>query len=94
MRNEDALRRIVKKEVTTVLREDLARGIPDFVLRQVASDTGEALKRHLKRHIQMSSTDPAKQRQMYAAANVAVEELEEALKDLLEDKLQRFLRST
>ena len=87
------LKRVVAREVAAVLKEDLARGIPDFALSEVASDASEGLKRHLKKYIQLNSSDPVKQRQMYVAANQVLRDLEKDMKDLMEDKLQAFLRS-
>jgi hypothetical protein len=88
------LRKIVSQEVKTVLKEDYARGIPDFALSQVSADAVEGLKRHLKKHIQQTSGDPAKQRQMLAASNEVLGELEVEIKQLLEDKLLKFIRNS
>jgi hypothetical protein len=88
------LRRLVVEEIRTVLAEDYARGIPDFALSQVASDAAEGLKRHLKRHIQITASDSVRQREMLAAANEVLEEIEEDIKKVLEDKMLQFIRST
>ena len=93
MKDSD-LRRIISEEVRHVLSEDYARGIPDFALSQVASEATEGLKRHLKRHIQQTAHDSLKQRQMLAAANDVLEELEVKLKEVMEDKLLQFVRAT
>jgi hypothetical protein len=88
------LREVIAEEVRSSLREDYARGIPDFALSQVASETTESLKRLLKRNIQMTAQDPVRQRQMLAAANDVLEELEVEIKQLLEEKLLKYARST
>lgn len=87
-----ALKKLIESEVKSVLAEDYARGIPDFALTQVAAEASNSLKRHLQRHIQQVAQDPMKQRQMLGAANVTLEELEAELKELLEDKLAKFIR--
>ena len=84
----------VSQQVKKVLREDYARGIPDFALSDIASEAAEGLKRHLRRYIQTNSPDPVKQRQMLAAANQVLRELEKDLKDKMEDKLLQFVRMT
>lgn len=86
------LREFVSKEVSNLLGEDYARGIPDFAFSQVASDSVEGLKRHLRRHITQVAQDPMKQRQMLAAANEVLAELEKEIKELLEDKMLKFNR--
>lgn len=88
------LRRLIAHETIHALNENYARGIPDFALSQVASSTVENMKQHLKRHINQMSADPSKQRQMLAAANLVLEELEVDVKQLLENKLLDFLRKT
>lgn len=89
------LRKIISEEVRSVLNEsDLARGIPDFVLSQVASDAAESMKMHLKRHISQVAQDPSKQRQMLSAAAVVLKELEDDMRELLQNKLESFLRRT
>ena len=93
-RDIDTLRGIVKYEVGSLLKEDLARGIPDFVLSQISSDAAESMKQHLRRHITQVAQDPSKQRQMLGAANVVLEELEEEMIELLRNKLDGFLRRT
>jgi len=94
MKNQQALKKVIAAEVKSVLKEDYARGIPDFALSQVASDASEGLKRHLRRHINQMSGDPVRHRQMLVAANEVLRELEKDMKDLLEDKLMKFMRST
>lgn len=90
MNEKEAIRKIIAHEIKALLKEDLVRGIPDFVLSQVASDTTENMKRHLRRFINQSSSDPTKQRQMLSAANEMLEELEKEIKELLEEKLMSF----
>jgi hypothetical protein len=88
------LDQIVVENSEKNLNEDYARGIPDFALSQVASDTAEELKRLLKMHITQSTRDPSEQRRKLSAASVVLDELEEEIKEKLEDKLLQFLRST
>jgi hypothetical protein len=93
MKKQEALKKVIASEVKSVLKEDYARGIPDFAISQVAADATEGLKRHLRKHISQMASDPAKQRQMLAAANAVLRETEAEMKELLEEKLLKFVRS-
>jgi hypothetical protein len=92
--DDKALRRLVTESIQEFLKEDYARGIPDFALRSVASETCENLKRHMRRHIQSVAKDPVHQRKMLAAAESSLEDLEEKMLILFEEKLLQFMRST
>ena len=93
MKKQQALKQVIASEVKYHLKDDYARGIPDFALSQVAADAAEGLKRHLKRHITQMANDPVKQRQMLASANTVLRELESEMKELLEEKLLKFVRN-
>jgi hypothetical protein len=93
MKKEQVLKQVIASEVKSLLKEDYARGIPDFAISQVAADATEGLRRHMRRHINQMASDPGKQRQMLAAANAVLREVEGEMKELLEDKLLKFVRS-
>jgi hypothetical protein len=93
MKKEQVLKQVIASEVKSLLKEDYARGIPDFAISQVAADATEGLKRHLRRHISQMASDPGKQRQMLAAATAVLRETEAEMKELLEEKLLKFVRS-
>lgn len=90
--NDKALRELIKSEVKSVLKEDYARGIPDFALSQAAQAATEDLKRHLKNHIIQTCSDPVQQRNKFAVANSVLRELELELKEHMEEKLLKFMR--
>lgn len=91
MKKSDSMNEPVKRP-RPKLREDYARGIPDFALSQVASDATESLKRHVVRYIQLVASDPAHQRKMLASANMVLNDLEQDLKERMEEGLSDFLR--
>lgn len=76
------------------LKEDYARGIPDFALSQVSSEACESLKRYIVRYIQTVSSNPTQKREMIGAANAVLDKLETDLKAKMEDSLLQFMRST
>ena len=88
MKNQKAIRGIISREVKSLLKE--GNTIPGFVITQIASDTRESVKRHLRNFINQNASDSTKQRQMLGAANVMLDELEHDFKKLLEDKLNSF----
>ena len=90
---ENLLEEAVVQRVKKKLKEDYARGIPDFALSEVADEASEGLKRHLRNYILLTSPDPVKQRQMFAAANVVLKELKTELKEKMEEKMLQFMRS-
>lgn len=83
----------VKLSSDEPLNEDYARGIPDFALQQVAADAVDGLRRHMRNHVNQTSTDPARQRKMLVASNNVLKDLEKSIKELLEDKLLQYMRS-
>lgn len=90
---QEKLKEIIEEDAHGNLREDYARGIPDFAIAQIASDAAEELKRALKLHITQTCRDPGEQRRKFSAAAVVVDELESELKEKIEDKLLQFMRS-
>lgn len=87
-----SLRRLIREEVES-LNEDYARGIPDFVLVQIARDSAETMRQYLVRHIDQTTVNPSDRRQKSAAASVVLQELEVQIKELMEDKLSQYLRA-
>lgn len=88
MKNQKAIMGIISREVKSILKESST--IPDFVLSQIASDTSENVKGHLRRFINKSASDPVRQRKLLAAATEMLDELEHDIKELLEEKLNSF----
>jgi len=80
--------------VRSVVREDYARGIPDFALSQVASDVVRGVRHHIESHIQQIAHSSSRQRELLEAADDVLTEVETEVKELLEDKLAQFLRNT
>lgn len=94
MRKRAELQRLIEAEVLEVLKEDYARGIPDFALQQISSDASESLKRHIQRYATMVSGDPVQHRKMMVEATRVLDELEVEMKELMEEKLLKFMRAT
>lgn len=94
MKNKDEMRKLIIEEPKKkVVREDLARGIPDFAFQEAARDSAEGLRRHIQRYILLNAKDPKTQRQMISSAVIMLKEVEDEIRQMLEDKMQDFLRT-
>lgn len=85
------LTKITVKELRRLVREEYARGIPDFVTTNAASNCAEEMKRHLVRYAQQKSTDPRMQRELLARANNSLEDMEKEIKEVIEKHMLAFI---
>ena len=91
--NEKELRQIIKEEVQKTLNENYyARGIPEYIVAGVASECAENLQRHLLIFTNQSAQSPKHKQQLLIATREAVESLEKDMKNLIQDKIDLFLR--
>lgn len=79
-------------DIRKIIREEYARGIPDFAISQIATDCAEDTKRQLVRFINQKSANPQQQRQLLSAANLVTKDLEKEIKEKIEEKLLDFLQ--
>ena len=73
------------------IREDIMRGIPDFVVNNVAEMCAETLKRHLVNHINQVSQDATQRRLSSLKVAVLLKEVEEEISELIKEKLVQFV---
>lgn len=83
--------RLTVKELRRLVREEYARGIPDFVTSNAASSCAEEMKRHLVRYVQQKAADPKTQRELLGRANVSLEEMEKEIKEVIEKHMMSFI---
>lgn len=80
-------------EIKRVIREEMLRGVPEFVLRQATTRYVEEIRKNIFKHILLKrSFSEEQRREALSDANVTLEELEDELNDVLEDKLYSFTR--
>jgi hypothetical protein len=80
-------------ELRSVIHEEMLRGIPEFVLRNVTKKYVDEVRQHVKRYIMINkSNTPADRREAIAAADSVLDDLEEKMNNLLEDQLYAFTR--
>lgn len=85
------LARLTVKDLRRLVREEYARGIPDFVTTNAASNCAEEMKRHLVRYVQQKSADPRMQRELIGRANASLDEMEKELKEVIEKHMMAFI---
>ena len=79
------------KDLRRLVREEYARGIPDFVTSNAASNCSEEMKRHLVRYVQQKAADPRTQRDLLGRANSSLDEMEKEIKEVIEKHMMQFI---
>lgn len=79
------------KDLRRLVREEYARGIPDFVTSNAASNCSEEMKRHLVRYVQQKAADPRTQRELLGRANSSLDEMEKEIKEVIEKHMMQFI---
>lgn len=80
--------------VKRIIREEYARGMPEFTMARIASECAEDVKRQLVNYINQKSNNPQQQRKLLAIANSVTNELEIEVKSKIEEKLLEFFQNT
>jgi len=90
------LRDIIRREleIKDRLREDLGRGIPDFAVLEIAKETTESCRRRLVTHINQMASDSKRRRELTAEARETLDEIEEAVAEILREKLSLYIKTT
>lgn len=85
--------RVTLGELRAVIREEMLRGVPEFVLRQATTRYVEEIRKNIFKHILLKKSFTEEQRrEALIDAKITLEELEDELNDVLEDKLYSFTR--
>lgn len=97
MRQKTSTRKLTRNELRALIREELARGIPDYAFNNIAKHAAEAAASKffdvLIAHINQTSKDTFIRNKRYSAAKFAQESLKDdkALLTSLEEKLKEKL---
>ncbi len=86
-----SLKQLTVKDLRRLVREEYARGIPDFVTSNAAAGCAEEIKRHLVRYVQQKAADPKTQRELLGRANISLDEMENEIKDVIEKHMMTFI---
>lgn len=83
-----------KDIVRQIIREEFARGIPEFMLRQATSECTEKLKQHINRFIATRAENPTRTRELQKSADETLVDLDEEIYALIQDRLWEFMQQT
>lgn len=86
--------KMTQHELRQIIREEFMRGVPEFVLRQIASNCANEVKLQTERFIQQRAETPSRAKHMHKKANDALAELEKEIYDLIEEKLFSFVQGS
>ena len=90
--DELKLRRVVAEQVRRVLQE--GPGIPGYAATQVAAETRENIKSYLMLHMQMTNQSRSQMGERLASVNAILDELEEEVRDVIEEKLRVYMNKS
>lgn len=90
-KEKQSMTKISIKDLRRLVREEYARGIPDFVTSNAASNCSEEMKRHLVRYVQQKAADPRTQRELLGRANSSLDEMEKEIKEVIEKHMMQFI---
>lgn len=90
-KKKQSMTKISIKDLRRLVREEYARGIPDFVTSNAASNCSEEMKRHLVRYVQQKAADPRTQRELLGRANSSLDEMEKEIKEVIEKHMMQFI---
>ena len=90
-KEKQSVTKISIKDLRRLVREEYARGIPDFVTSNAASNCSEEMKRHLVRYVQQKAADPRTQRELLGRANSSLDEMEKEIKEVIEKHMMQFI---
>lgn len=81
------------KRIRELIREEVLRGVPDFVLRQAANRFVGEIRQHMLKYISQIASDstPGDRTNRLQAMNRTLIELEHEIHELLEEKLMDYL---
>lgn len=81
--------------IRKIIREELARGMPEFVMDKIAQDAAEAAKLHFVKYAQESTrADPQSQKAMLVKAAATTKKLEEELREVLKKHAIAYIYSS
>lgn len=78
-------------DVRKLIREELAKGMPDFVMDEIAENAAEQVKRHFVKYAQERSADALSRGKLLDKANLTTKKLEEELRELLKKHAIAFI---
>ena len=82
------------RDLRKIIKEELLRGIPEFVIRQASEDCVNRIKQHIKRFVQTKAQNPTHARELLMISQRITDEMEDEIFKLVQDKLWQFIQQT
>ena len=79
------------KDIRKMVKEEYSRAIPEFIVKQAVESCVEDLKRVMVNHINSKSNSQQSRQKMIVRMNLNHEELEKELKNIVDEKISKFL---
>lgn len=86
--------KIHMRDLRKIIKEELLRGIPEFVIRQASEDCVNRIKQHIKRFVQTKAQNPTHARELLMISQRITDEMEDEIFKLVQDKLWQFIQQT
>lgn len=81
-------------DLKKIVHEEYLRGVPEFVLQEASGKFVDEIRKHIKKHIMLVKRNPADVREAMDSANDVLNDLEQEVNELLEQKIWQFIQST
>lgn len=94
VRAKSSIPREVERRFRGIIREELLRGVPDFMLRRATDEYVQSLRRCVLPYVNRSVASQHERRESMARLNLALEELGNEVQALLQDRLFQYSRHT
>ena len=92
MKKEDKTSvKLTSSQLRKLIREEFAKGIPDYAAAIIAENCKEEVKRILVNYVIQKSSDSTTQRALLAKTNITLKSLEKNIKDVIEQHLRDFI---
>lgn len=81
-------------DIRAIVREEYLRGVPEFVIRQATDNFIEEIKSQVIKYLLVHrSRTPIEREEAIAAMSEHLEDLEEEINEILDQKLYAFIQS-
>jgi hypothetical protein len=89
MKKQSLLKNFVQE--TLVLKEEMVRGLPDFVLDEAAAEATSYVKKALTKTINQRTSSPGERRKMMKIVDENLKDLKNEIQELIRDKVKNIV---
>lgn len=84
--------RLTRQQLSDLIREEFANGIPDFALRELSIDVSNKAKSLIVSFVQQRAESESHAREIMVASEEALQHIEDDVYDVLIKRLGSFVR--